>query len=62
MRPPAWHDRLERPVVQAAVLAGAVRARRMGGAGPGKGHQERQGLEDGQVRVSARVHGRVGAG
>jgi len=33
----------------------------MGGAGPGKGHQKGQGLEDGQMRVSARVHGRTGA-
>jgi len=41
--------------VQAAVPARTVRTRRVGGAGPG------QGLEDGQVRVPARVHRRAGA-
>lgn len=61
VRPPPGHRRLDRPVVQAAVPARAVRARRMGGAGPGQGHQEGQGLEDGQVRVPARVHRRAGA-
>jgi len=34
----------------------------MGGAGPGKGYQEGTGMEDGQMRVPARVHCRVGAG
>lgn len=34
----------------------------MGGAGQGQGHTEGSGLEDGQVRVPARVHGRAGAG
>lgn len=62
VRPPAGHDRVERPVVQAAVPAGAVRPGRVGGAGPRQGHAEGPGLEDGQVRVPARVHGRAGAG
>lgn len=62
VRPPAGHDRVERSVVQAAVHAGAVRPGRVGGAGPRQGHQEGPGLEDGQVRVSARVHGRAGTG
>lgn len=34
VRPPARHDRVERPVVQAAVPAGPVRPGRVGGAGP----------------------------
>lgn len=62
VRPQARYRRVDRPHVQAAVPAGAVRTRRMGGTGQGQGHAEGQGLEDGQVRVPARVHGRDGAG
>lgn len=60
VRPPARHRRVDRPHVQAAVHAGTVRARRMGGAGPRQGHAPGQGLEDGQVRVSTGVRGRAG--
>lgn len=61
VRPPARRDRVDRPVVQAAVHAGPLRAGRVGGAGPGQGHEAWPWLEDGQVRVPARVHGRAGA-